>query len=1201
MNNGNQKFLFKQINKEYILTGLLAVLVFATVLFPIRDLDQITTLGNEIQYWGGAMSILGQNWASYMDGETFVSYGYSLILLPICMLIHNASFAYKAAIILNGFIWVLTYLCSVHVGKKILDSANSYTSTIGCFLIYLLPIYTGSRALIGPEALLILMFWFCTDLVLELSKHYSFSRFCILGILMVTMVWLDPSMIIIVATTIGYFCIISRKKGIEERVLLKWILFVVLGIVVGNIAEQYFLNYIFSGTSQSFNAGIQIFLEKCIENWSTGGAVGCLFSLIGKIFSCTVNTMGLFLAFLFVIKKAYRNNASLIDTYLAIAVIGTILSGAWYWWADEASQGEVFFYYGNFAIVAGPVLLLCIREILEFFTIAKKTIACFLSLFGLTSVIDYFFRAGGKIDIELNTGIISLIQSNIETVSGTIYFCVAIVTVIFLFVLFILNLNSRWKQVNATAKIIAFVFFSIGGIALNCFEVNEIIIQKQKECASFSEISEILNQISDDTKCYYFKLIDESDQNVPVLQMLSNKKNLICIADEDGDQELLIEKESKKEHIIVTPTPVSQWENKLKDYQVSYITEDYILWTNLDSVRKEIDGIVGVKEIKVKKTNGGKNSVYGKGIILAPGTYVAHCEFRIEEYRDEIGSLSIESDGEVIQTLDLSQIQLKKRKKETINLYFTSDKIMDDVIFKVTVGNNSQIIISKISYQKIDSNYTIGLTNKDQVNEIYELIQKIDKKVGKKGSVYFADNNYSNHSMTYINKLFDGYQLIKSGVSDVDIKKSDYLIFETQSREYYELMKKYSVLFMNETYTLLSKKGSVQCDRVKELQGFIYSDNYKIDIRAFLFHEEKEGDYNYLSPIKLQGGNYNYISELTLTENKKNKNILGDLLILNGSTELKRVQLTKDLFDEQGKYNSVIPLEFGKTMSRVNAKLELEEGVKIKIIPSYIELKQQKYMLGQEEKEIQQIANLINASEKNSRIVFLIRDEKEEDSHSFDYLQELMPGCSFENMLYKNINDEKGDLFVITYGYSKAYFEMAKKYTIVAVAGKYLLWTKSDGRYLMEALEHGGVAYSHGGKISSYCLTKIQGKKYDGTISILPSGTYRIYLDIQVTEPQKDDIIEVGLQRDKTEQEIEEETEELKKYGYTEEQIEKIIEKVSYTQTKKYSILELSDNNTMLTSFEMHFSDEIKNLQPVAYCWKQTKVKAKIIWIELIQ
>lgn len=118
MKDGSKRFSLTNNKKERILTGFLAMFILFTSLWPIRHLDQITTLGEEKQYWGATMSLLGQNWSYYMEGEMLISYGYSLILLPICFFIKNASFAYKVAFILNGCFWVLAYLCSVRVGKK---------------------------------------------------------------------------------------------------------------------------------------------------------------------------------------------------------------------------------------------------------------------------------------------------------------------------------------------------------------------------------------------------------------------------------------------------------------------------------------------------------------------------------------------------------------------------------------------------------------------------------------------------------------------------------------------------------------------------------------------------------------------------------------------------------------------------------------------------------------------------------------------------------------------------------------------------------------------------------------------------------------------------------------------------------------------------------------------------------------------------
>lgn len=1198
MKNTNRKSLLRQINKEYIVTGLLAALVLATVLFPIRDLDQITTLGNEIQYWGGAMSVLGQDWSYYMDGEALVSYGYSLILVPICMLFENASFAYKAAIILNGFIWMTSYIYSVAVGKKILKKSSPYLVVISCFLIFLLPVYLSSKLLISPVPLLILMFWVCLDLVMRITQFYKTRYFIFLGIISIIMVWLEPMMIAIVLSTILYLGLLVKTERLEENKLLKWVLFVVIGVIIGNIVEQIFLHHVFDMQEFIYNSGLQILLDNLIENFSEYGLIYFIFSVIGKVFSCIINTLSVLIFFFPVVKRVVKNKIIDIETYLSIVLILGFLITSMYWMTDSVNTGDILFNYGMMPVVLGAVLLIAIRELLQMVQWEKLVFCNIIFIFGLTITIDYLFKKGGILKDEINIGIISYIQRKASAV-GTFYYCSVIAVIGLLLVVFaikLLKVQMHWKIINrALLGLIGFIAV-IGGINLNFSIAKESVLSEQKEYSSFFQISEIINAAP--VSSYYFEDQSQMDLQMPVLQMLSNKKDINYIEKEEYQ-------DKKKFGLIITSNDYSKWKESLGEYEIIYLSNEYILWSDDVDMQRIADNIIKLKEKKAKKINGGRNSSYGENIILSPGTYIAHFDLEIKNYKGkEIGNLLIQDKAGVLQEIPINSQNVELNKRIIIDVPFTSELIMDDVEFKVRGIKGNKIKTYKVSYQKENSQYSIGLNNREDIKELYLFIKEIDQEIGSLGTIEYVDSIHEDTSsnIDYLKSLFEKYEIKKTRDVTLTNTSADYLIFETQGREYYGLLPEYSVLLMNDSYALLAKKYSPQSNITKNNQGFLYSDAYKLDIRAF-YTPDKDGKYNWEKAWEIQSGVYNYICDITLIANEEDSDILGEMEIVNSSGRLGNIELNTRMFSQKGTAQCVIPFICEKKINRLRMKLSLSDGVQVEIVPRYIEIKQKEYMLGQEEKTISTISDIVNKCNKKAKILFLTKAaDKEEALHSFEYLQNLMPECTFENATYKEIMNEKGDLFIITQGYSTAYWKLVSKYTAVSVAGKYMLWAKSDGKCLLEALENGGTMYTQGEKISPYCIAKVQGKDYDGVLSAALLGSYKIYLDVQITDLKEGDIIEIGMSRNKTSSELKEEKKNLEEKGYdNKEKIEESIETIYYTNTREYDLVEFSDENNLLTTVDLYCPRGTKNIQPVVYSRKGSKVSASITWIELVQ
>lgn len=778
-----------------------------------------------------------------------------------------------------------------------------------------------------------------------------------------------------------------------------------------------------------------------------------------------------------------------------------------------------WFQLGILDVVVGPVLLFSIYYLIKSKKWIENSMIYIVSFCVITFIVAYPFKSGWVLPVNIETGILSYFCNNIESSTGIIYYAAAISIIIFLISSIFFKIKSNGVKLNTVLLMCSILVFLAGTIKINTGIVTDIVVKNQKEHREYHRIAKILNNISNDV--YFIESVGSLKDSMFIMQMLANNKEIHWINNENRNEieKIVNIKNNKDNAIFLLPTPYYNWEEMFSGYQMGYLTDNVALWFTGDNrTQKEIDQIVTDKEIKVPKVNGGKNSVYGEQIMLSPGTYTARYYIKMikNNQKAESGRLAVVNNEEILQSKTLDNLNSGDEAK--IELSFTSDKVLDNIGFQVRQGKDSKIKVQKVTYQKKNSNYTIGLNNAEEMNEVLSVIDLVDSSISQNGSIVFLDNigdSQNNYNIRYLKKYFTNNKIdILDKVENIP-DSIDYIICNNERNIYYSLLKNYTILCMNKKYILLAKDGSMQSKQMEKIQGFKWSKKNNLDIRLFL-ELNNDGSYDINAPIELEGGNYNYIAELTLEDNALQKDMLGIVSLTNGSHELNSVSLRASQFNNHNKCQISIPLMYMNTVRGLQMNLTLEQGVKVRAVPCYIQLRQKNYALGLEEKSIKQFANIINKSNSRAKVKFVTTKEvKEHDTVSFDYLESLMPKCEFENSIYEEVMNEKGDLFLITYGYSQKFFKMVSEYTIIANSGKYMLWTKSDGSYLVEAMKNGGVLYSQGNKISPYCIAKAQNREFDGTVEQLFTGKYRFYLNIKIDEVKKNDIVEVAMSRKK--------------------------------------------------------------------------------------
>lgn len=166
-------------------------------------LNYITVLEDEFGYWGTAASIAGYDWKELIAETSYYSYGYSLLLVPIILLLPTVILWYKAAIILNVLLLLLSYFICIKIGKELFSEIDDKFIMIVSLLVTIYPSNIAYAQVAWTETLQFFLVWWITYLIVKLDKQFSMLR-----------------ILEIILLVIYLFCVHNRNIGVVAVAML---------------------------------------------------------------------------------------------------------------------------------------------------------------------------------------------------------------------------------------------------------------------------------------------------------------------------------------------------------------------------------------------------------------------------------------------------------------------------------------------------------------------------------------------------------------------------------------------------------------------------------------------------------------------------------------------------------------------------------------------------------------------------------------------------------------------------------------------------------------------------------------------------------------------------------------------------------------------------------------------------------------------
>ena len=167
----------KERGQNYILMQAAIVLsLICLCMYGIQGIYGFSLFPDEFGYWASAASFLGYDFSQITSIGSFYSFGYSLILTPIIKIFSDSIIAYRAAVVINLCLQVVSFFLIRRILDKVLPDADKTLKMLLAGAAVLYPSWVFYTQMTMSEALLFFMYTVVTYAMLCYLEKPSLLR-----------------------------------------------------------------------------------------------------------------------------------------------------------------------------------------------------------------------------------------------------------------------------------------------------------------------------------------------------------------------------------------------------------------------------------------------------------------------------------------------------------------------------------------------------------------------------------------------------------------------------------------------------------------------------------------------------------------------------------------------------------------------------------------------------------------------------------------------------------------------------------------------------------------------------------------------------------------------------------------------------------------------------------------------------------------
>ena len=335
------------------MTILLGVFLTCLFLYGIGRIYGFVLFPDEFGYWASAAQAIGYDWNEIASLGSYYSFGYSLLLIPILLLVPDSVMAYRTAVGLNVVLLFLTLLLLIQIIQKLIPNREKIYHVLFAGVAVFYPTWLFYMQTTLAEIVMVFSFSLVCWLFLKYVEQGKLYQLCllILALFYLYIVHMRNVAVLIAAFLVFGMKLIKEKKINKQVICL--IVLAIAGVLVANGLKELVQGTVYGNASEQALAGNDYAGQwhKIKSLFTLEGIEQFLVSLIGKIYYLGMASFGLFYFGIFYIgKKAFltlkelftkrqdgveqsnniQNGHGYFYIFLLLSVIGVILINAIY-------------------------------------------------------------------------------------------------------------------------------------------------------------------------------------------------------------------------------------------------------------------------------------------------------------------------------------------------------------------------------------------------------------------------------------------------------------------------------------------------------------------------------------------------------------------------------------------------------------------------------------------------------------------------------------------------------------------------------------------------------------------------------------------------------------------------------------------------------------------------------------------------------
>lgn len=325
---------------------------------------------DEFGYWASAAKVIGYDWANVASLGSYYSYGYSLLLVPVLLLIPDPVLSYRVAVGINVILLFLTLLLLMQLVSKLIPDIEPFLGAVFAAVAAFYPTWLFYMQTTLAEIAIVFTFVLANYLLclyLEQEKTWELLLFIVVIVYLYSLHM--RTVAVLIAAVMVFLTRFVRESVWKRRLLNKKMIGIQLGIGFVVLAAALFVNTALKNAVHEtvyIHASSEVIAVndyagqwdkiRSLLTWKGIGEFAV--SLIGKVYYLGIASFGLFYYGMFyIIKKLLHRNEKKWYFYLFVflATVGEILIDAIY----TKGYGRIdALFYGRYDEQVLPVLLL---------------------------------------------------------------------------------------------------------------------------------------------------------------------------------------------------------------------------------------------------------------------------------------------------------------------------------------------------------------------------------------------------------------------------------------------------------------------------------------------------------------------------------------------------------------------------------------------------------------------------------------------------------------------------------------------------------------------------------------------------------------------------------------------------------------------------------------------------------------------------